>query len=725
MADPTAISVEDVLASMAAMEQPPLRNSPVPETRPAGAPPPSGGPDASSFLPLAAGSAAAYATSGLSLPIQAGAAALSSGGAQYLLDTLNGVVDDLPFRAVSEGIKNAGYEVAGAALVGAAGKVLAPMAGKVYTESLQQAAEMTALYRQRAMGIANAPRSFVKRTLGTQRSLPVTGGRNTGQWGYSGGLLDEYLGNRLAVARPDELTFAATNDLMYKIASKYTVNRDAMANAKNEVLRTLTEQTAYEMLDTVGAQMAPDELARMAAETIRGGPGRPGFLDIAKAPAVTFYNAIDDMAGGTQARRRMASSAGRGKIERVVETQDGAARINYSNIALNRDVRDIVGRYQNSTFTSGDAAVDGWVREFIKTAYPPVRKGQAMPVVTKDWMNAQADRSKLREVYRSAMMTNDNKGVRAEIQRVYNTFNRSMSNQMVDDLNSFMPDAALGDLLRQADTIYAGANQRYNSGAIARLLALTDNYQWKAASDMINRVIGPGHGGNTMKGDSVRRLRQSLTHPETGQADASWYRLREFYNADAIRRAQSTTDGHFDATALRNWLKSESHSGRLNEFYQGDGAESLIAIRAMADASEFKATRGASTREATLIPGFTPDGQPTVLAAVVQPQKMANGTIKNIIMRVPIISGPFAGRIFTSLLNRPTSAQWLTQGFRIPAGAKAGTAFVTKLQMEAAKESQIIASAYAYYEATKQKAARWAYEDSQPQPAPPAPTSPF
>lgn len=674
---------------------------------------------------IGASSLAGLLTSPAGPAVSVPAAALAGGSTQALIDAFAGgpevETEGATFRAVREGATQGLYELGGAALGGVAQKIMAPNANKIYSEALDAVTEMQARVRAPANLIRNAPRRWTTRKLLDQSGGAFLTGRNNVLGvdpisGYSPSLLGQVAG-----IRPDLVSFAHTNDTLFKIANKHTVSRDVMMNLQNYSVRELIEGPANEMLSTIGAQTAPEDLARMVATTIRGDDNHEGFLNIATAPAKTIYNAIADQYGGTIQRVRRT---GVGRMENVVEDRVGGARVNYEAIALDRRVREVISEYQNSPkYSSGDLGIDGIVRNFIATALPRARRGQALPIIDKNIVFAQQERAALRAKYRSAMATNDNKATRAAVRRIYNALDQSFTREMTRGLDAYQTGA--GNLLTAADRIYAEGMQTYSPASISRLLSLTDTYQWKEAGDLINRIIGPGHGGNTMKGERISTIRRALTDPETGRQAEGWYRLREFYNAEALRRAKDTTSGLFNATQLRNWIKQEEISGRARGFYQGDGAESLQAIRAMADASDAIRTRGASLREPTLVPGYTTEGEPTFLYAVVQPTKMANGIIKRQVLRMPLISGPFAGRIASRLLNNGATAKWLTTGFKLPAGSRASAAFITKLQMEAAKEQQYLAVASELAQAKIDQAKRWVMEDqlaeSYNQGSPPGP----
>jgi len=567
-----------------------------------------------------------------------------------------------PERMFSEAAFAGGGELFGDLLTWPVRTAIAPLAGKVNTESLP---------------IANAMRREIERNF----PHPVTNAVHA----VAG----------TAAVQPDMISRSAYNNFLAGLADAHNMGRDILLHKTQAAIDGVVNARSAELLATAGAQMPPEDFGKLLAYTIKGfeedlahgKAGDPGYLDLAIAPAAQIYNGLRDVAGGTIAKTKVG--------DRMVEARQGGARVNYGPVANDPAVREVLAAYEAGGDQTKFAPVNTWVKQFKNTVQPRIPSGAGVTNVVprKSYVDAQNELSKLKQAERLIRMSNDSRGDKEAGMRVINTFKRPLEAEIVAGLDEFSPGLSLW--YKQANTLTWRGHDTYNRTMLSRLVSLADPVSPGTGETIANRLFSPGKGYSRTNVADLKKLKAAMTPPDPnrpGQLSAkpgdSWDRLREFYTRSIVSDAFDE-NGVLDGKRLKTRIAREKSSGKAQYLYE-DTPQTLDVLDKLGNYAEFWSTRGKSSVHPALQLIRGNDGNINVIGGVPGAlERMASsGKLGHLAGSVPIV-GKYGSYVAARLMTNPTTAKLLSEGFRIPAGTRRAAVVVTKLQMEAARETQL------------------------------------
>lgn len=547
-------------------------------------------------------------------------------------DPLATAAEAAVFQAVPEGLGRAG--------AGLLQKVIAPKAGSALTETLDTAREMRA-------------------------ALPPNS-----------------LGRGMAAVKPSSVNRSAFVQWLDRKAGQHNYGRDMLLAQDDYARKNLVDRMYANISDSIGADLSDEELGNIFVDTVTGN------RDIARAPAVSIYNGIRDIASGNVVSLANTSprAIGRGGSNVGRTLQVGGIRVNYDD-EIKRPLLRTLHELAEPNVSTGYPQLDSFVRRISKETNQ-----------TKNFTEVWDERTKLREIMRGAEAVTDNKGVLQHIKSYGNRIEDAYTSGLENSLRQ-SPHPQLADWLRTADRIYAGATATHTPFEVNRLIQLVNDNHTGLAETIIQRIFGaqPGVRGAGVQG--IAQIRRALTNPETGSAEG-FETLQNWYVRSGLKNSIDER-GQFSGAKLKEWVSKEVKNNRMPAVLS-DRPETIHALQRLGKFEDFLRSGGKAEVNPAVGVTVTPDGGIgfTLMAAAgagattgtalggllggfpgaaVGGVLGGGGAAATQAVGKMLLGGKYASKVAGMLLTNPASAKWLAEGAKLPAGSKAAFGTTARL----------------------------------------------
>jgi hypothetical protein len=470
------------------------------------------------------------------------------------------------------------------------------------------------------------------------------------------------VGRKRSGVLPPEVNRAATLDLLRRVALSKEGGENMLKAADAERFDLAIRPLIDDVTSTLGPVLSPEELGRVAAETVSGNFG------FQKAIAQRLYRSIDDATAGDVETKivfggagSLMPSGGRGVQASMRPVRTGGVTADVE--PLKRELKDVLYSVVDEKKTMGSPELDSLLREIHGW------NGQ------KSFSELQGMRSKLR-TFREAedvagMSGGGTKVANLAVAKLTKTMERSLE-------DAGKPE--LVNALRRADAIYSGAHDQFNTYALGRLVRMVDPRTPGAAEKVGKEIF------ENLEPSQIREVKRALLEtgkdfPEVagamvskGYGPATWESMQQLYARHLLDGAKDS-NGAVVGKKLQDLLSGDRKRGTLPAIL-GDNAEAQRKLDLVARLQRFRAEGGPAKAEARVLE-FNGDG------GVVS---VGLGGPKRLLMReagAAILSRvPFSSQVAAWLLTGRINSKVFADGLQFSPRTKAGAAAAAKLALE-------------------------------------------